>query len=210
MEEDAKKTKKDALRSKTLWAGAENALAEGTFSGYAMGVIETEKVLGKILEEKRIPGKNTDAKINYIRKYLSLPEKLDKAREIFCRLTGNFNASVNQEETKEAIADYWQAVKDIEEAFSALSAKQKFYLKTRHWGGRLFRFSKRSAVDVAVFLALILFLYDTETGRDFSARVGRGAHVLVFNILPWVFGTVLGVLILIFVWKLLNKKKNKF
>ena len=59
------------------WSAAERALAEGTFSGYKIGILETEKLFEELLKTKQIPGDSTNRKIKYIQRFLSLPDKLD-------------------------------------------------------------------------------------------------------------------------------------
>ena len=204
-----KKSPKENIKSRTRWAGVEKALKEGTYSGYMMGVVETEKIFTRILDEKRIPGKDTDAKIKYIKKFLSLPQKLDNARQIYYRIVENLNSNVTQQETKEAIAGYWQAAKDIEEAFAQLSFQQKAHLRAKYWRQKWFKISKKSAIDIALFLALIIFLYDTKIGQSLAIRVAQGAHFFVFKILPWIVSIIASLYLLGYIWKILDKKRDK-
>lgn len=206
---EKEKLPKSNIKSQTRWAGVENALGEGTFSGYMMGVLETEKIFREILREKRIPGLNFKAQIKYVRQYFSQPEKLEQARETYFKIVENLNPTVNQQETKDAIAGYWQAIKDIEEALSQISLKQKIGFRLKYFYQRFFRISKDYIVNIIFFLLLILFLYETNLGRNLAWRVGQGTHVLVFKILPWVVGTILGLLILFYVWKIINRKRDK-
>ncbi|PJE59629.1 MAG: hypothetical protein COU85_02700 [Candidatus Portnoybacteria bacterium CG10_big_fil_rev_8_21_14_0_10_44_7] len=203
------KLTKESIRSQTKWAGVENALKEGTFSGYMMGVLETEKIFAQLLNKKRIPGRNVDAQIKYIRHYLSLPEKLAAARDVCRKITVDLNPAVSQQETQQAIAGYWQAIKDLEEALSDLSVKQKIVFQTKYARQKWLRFSKKSLIDIALFLLLILFLYDTSPGRALALRVGQGAHFFVFSIFLWIAAIAFGLIVLSYAWKLLNKKKSK-
>ncbi|MFH1385781.1 MAG: hypothetical protein ABIG65_01905, partial [Patescibacteria group bacterium] len=55
------------------WSAVEKALAEGTYSGYKIGILETEKLFEELLKNKQIPGSSIERKIKYIERFLSLP-----------------------------------------------------------------------------------------------------------------------------------------
>jgi len=97
------------------WSAVEKALAEGTFSGYKIGILETEKLFSQMLKEKKIPGQNIEGKIKYISHFLSLPDKLDYSRNTCERIIHEPHFEISREETKQIISGYWQAMLDIEE-----------------------------------------------------------------------------------------------
>ena len=202
-------TTKKELLDRTKWAGAENALAEGTYSGYMLGVIETRKIFAQLLKDKKIPGFTVGKKIKRIRRYLSLPEKMDFSQEIYHRIIEDLNPTITREETKEAIAGYWQAIKDIEETIPQLSFGQKIGLWGKFYLGKIFKLSRRFFIGLAVFILAVLFFYDTQIGQQLAMAVGKSTHILIFKIVPWIIGAGLGLLGLIYIWNLLQKKKNK-
>ncbi|KKT25630.1 MAG: hypothetical protein UW11_C0025G0014 [Parcubacteria group bacterium GW2011_GWA2_43_9b] len=91
------------------WSAAERALAEGTFSGYKIGILETEKLFEELLKTKQIPGDSTNRKIKYIQRFLSLPDKLDYSRHVYERIINEPHFEISRDETKHIISGYWQA-----------------------------------------------------------------------------------------------------
>lgn len=202
-------TTKKELLDRTKWAGAENALAEGTYSGYMLGVIETRKIFAQLLKDKKIPGFTVGKKIKRIRRYLSLPEKMDFSQEIYHRIIEDLNPTITREETKEAIAGYWQAIKDIEETIPQLSFGQKIGLWSKFYLDKVFKFSRQFFIGLAIFVFAVLFLYDTQIGRRIADILGQSAHILIFKIVPWIIGVVLCVIGLVFFWSILKKKRER-
>ncbi len=207
--EDQKNQNLKNLRDKTRWAGVENALAEGTYSGYMFGVIETRKIFAQLLKEKGIPGLTVGKKIKHIRQYLSLPEKLEFSQEVYHKIIENLNPVITREETKDAIAGYWQAIKDIEETIPQLSSGQKISLWSKFYLGKVFKLSRRFFISLAIFILAVLFFYDTQTGQQLALAVGKGTHILIFKIVPWIIGVGLGIVGLVFFWSVLKKKRER-
>ena len=114
------------------WSAVEKSLTEGTYSGYKVGILETEKLFEELLKNKQIPGASTERKIKYIERFLSLPDKLDYSRHIYERIVSEPHFEISREETKQIISGYWQAMLDIEEAVTSLSAWEKISLRTKY------------------------------------------------------------------------------
>ncbi len=192
------------------WSAVEKALAEGTFSGYKIGILETEKLFGDFLEKKDIPGRSTDAKIKYIAKFLSRREQLKYAREIRKKIIEQPHFEISHEETKQVIAGYWQATIDLEEAVSSLSTGQKLSLRLRFYRSLIVKKIKAIGVIFAAFLLLILFFNETTAGKKTILAIANAVHYLVFRAGPWILGGALAVALLWFGWKILMKREKEF
>ena len=192
------------------WSAAEKALAEGTFSGYKIGVLETEKVFANFLEEKKIPGRDTDAKIKYVANFLSRSEQLKYAREIYKKIIEQPHFEISHEETKQVIQGYWQAMLDLQEALVTLTAWQKLNLRFKYFFAQIIKKIKKITALLAGLILLILFFYETAIGKNTALALGKSVHFLVFKIGPWILGAALVIFLLWLGLKLLKKKGRQF
>jgi len=192
------------------WSAVEKALAEGTFSGYKIGVLETEKMFRNFLEEKKIPGRGVDAKIRYVANFLSRNEQLKYAREMYKKIIEQPHFEIAHEETKQVVSGYWQAMLDLQEALVALGAWQKLNMRFRYFLTQVLRKIKIIAAVLSVLILLILFFYETAIGRKFASWLGQGVHFLVFAVGPWILGAALAAFLLWLGLKMLGKRRREF
>jgi len=192
------------------WSAVEKALAEGTFSGYKIGILETEKLFKNFLEEKKIPGRDVDAKIKYVANFLSRNEQLKYAREIYKKITEQPHFEITHEETKQVVSGYWQAMLDLQEALVSLDAWQKLNLRFKYFFAQIIKKIKIIAASLAVLILLVLFFYETQVGRKIVLWLGKGVHFLVFTIGPWILGAALAGFLLWLGLKILGKRKREF
>ncbi len=190
------------------WSAVEKALAEGTFSGYKIGVLETEKLLSDFLEQKKIPGRNNETKIKYVRNFLSRAEQLKYGREIYKKIIEQPHFEISQEETKQTISGYWQAMLDLEEAIATLTLFQKMTLKFKYWLGQLLKKIRLVALFFAILILIILFLYETSAGQKIAIALGKGVHYLIFIVGPWILGAISAISIIWIGLKLLRKRRE--
>jgi len=190
------------------WSAVEKALAEGTYSGYKIGIIETEKLFADFLRQKNIPGRTEDIKIKYLVNFLSRYEQLKYARNIYKKIIDQPHFEISHDETKQVVAGYWQACLDIEEAISSLTFFQKINLRLKYV---LRLVTRKIAIFAAAFIAvvsIILFLAETNYGKKATLAISKTAHYLFFNIGPWILGAFLAIFLLWLGMKILKKKKE--
>lgn len=192
------------------WSAVEKALSEGTFSGYKMGILETEKIFSNFLAGKNIPGQNINAKIKYVTDFLSRAEQLKYARDIYKKIIEQPHFEISRDETKQAIQGYWQAMLDLEEAIVSLSSGQKLSLRFKFFYGQIIKKIKKIAVIFGALLLMILFFGETGVGKKTAAVIASAAHFLVFRIGPWILGLAIAGLLLWFGLKILGKRKREF
>jgi hypothetical protein len=192
------------------WSAVEKALAEGTFSGYKIGVLETEKLFKNFLEEKKIPGRDVNTKIKYVANFLSRNEQLKYAREMFKKILEQPHFEITQEETKQVVQGYWQAMLDLQEALVTLGAWRKLNLRFKYFLAQVLRKIKIISVSLAALILLILFFYETAIGERIGVWLGQGVHYLVFKIGPWALGGALAAFLLWLGFKVLGKRKKEF
>jgi len=178
------------------WSAVEKALAEGSFSGYKIGILETEKLFSEFLKNKQIPGRHVENKIKYIHRFLSLPDKLDYGRHLFKRIIHEPHFEISREETKQIISGYWQALLDIEEAIESLSLAEKIILRGRYVLGIVLKNLRRIFLVILAAAALIWALGETGFGRKFTEVVVKVNHFFIFKILFWAT-IILGVLVVL-------------
>lgn len=173
------------------WSAAEKALAEGTFSGYKIGIIETEKLFCELLETKQVPGNNSERKIKYIRKFLSLPDKLDYSRRTYERIINEPDFELSREETKHIISGYWQAMLDIEEAVNSLSKLEKINLRAKYISGIALKNLRNIGIGILSASVLIWFLGETNFGKIIINAIVFANHFFIFKFLFWTIITLL-------------------
>ncbi|OGZ35147.1 MAG: hypothetical protein A2174_01640 [Candidatus Portnoybacteria bacterium RBG_13_41_18] len=192
------------------WSAVEKALAEGTFSGYKIGIMETEKLFYDFLEQKKIPGRNTSSKIKYIADFLSRGEQLKYAREIYKKIIDQPHFEISRDETKQVVGAYWQAMLDLEEAITSLTTAQKLKLRFKYFLSLVIKKIKLIAATLAAIILLILFFNETASGKKIATTLGNAIHYLIFVAGPWILGGVLILLALWLGWKILNKRGREF
>ena len=160
-------------------------MAEGTFSGYKVGILETEKLFNEMFKAKKIPGSTVERKTKYIKRFLSLPDKLEYGRNIYERIINEPHFEISREETKHVISGYWQAMLDIEEAVQSLSLWEKITLRARYIFGTALKNLKIIAATILGATAVIWFLGETVWGQKISRAVVIGNHFFIFKILFW-------------------------
>lgn len=192
------------------WSAVERALAEGTFSGYKIGILETEKLWQEVLKNKSIPGSTPERKIKYIRKFLSLLDKLEYSRNVYERIIHELHFEISREETKHVISGYWQAMLDIEEAVQSLSLWEKITMRARYIFGLFLKNLKIVAAVIFGVLVLIWFLGETDWGQKMARFIVTLNHFFIFKILLWT-AIVLGTLIVIaLILYFILRSKRKF
>src|SRR3989339_294114 len=167
------------------WSAVEKALAEGTFSGYKIGILETEKLFSQMLKEKKIPGQNIEGKIKYISHFLSLPDKLDYSRNTCERIIHEPHFEISREETKQIISGYWQAMLDIEEVVGSLSVWDKMNLRFKYALNLILKNTRYFIIGILALSALIWFLAETIFGRKVTSVIAQSNHFFIFEFLFW-------------------------
>lgn len=192
------------------WSAVEKALAEGTFSGYKVGILETEKLFKEFLKNKNIPGKDTGRQIKYIKRFLSLPDKLNYSWHTYQRIILDPQFDLSREETKQIISGYWQALIDIEEAIESLTRWEKISLRLKYLSGIILQRLKRFGVAFAGLIFLIWFLGETIWGNRIINALVLANHFFVFKILFWTAIILAGLAVLSGILYFILKRKSRF
>lgn len=192
------------------WSAVERALGEGTFSGYKIGVLETEKLFEELLEQKQIPGRNAERKLKYIARFLSLPDKLDYSRNIYERVVHEPHFEISREETKQVIMGYWQAMLDIEEAVQTLTLKEKIMMRLKYYASVVLKNLKIFGLIILGIAILIWFLGETNAGRQTSQVIVNLNHFFIFKFLFWLLIFIGGLVVIGIILYLINMKKRRF
>jgi len=192
------------------WSAVEKALAEGTFSGYKMGVLETRKIFRNLLEEKNIPGRDLDAKIKYLSHFLSQKEKLNYATQITKKIIYEPYFEISREETKKIISAYWQAMSDAEEAITTLTKKEKIILRVRYYLNIIAKKIKIIAITILAFSFFIYFLSSTSIGRKIAQWIVKINIFFIFKILLWTGISLIILFIIYGIYYLMTRGKDKF
>jgi hypothetical protein len=192
------------------WSAVEKALAEGTYSGYKIGILETEKILDEMLSSKQVPGKSADQKIKYVQKFLSLPDKLEYGRNIHKRIIHEPHFEISREETKHIILGYWQAMLDLEEAIASLSAWEKATMRLKYYSGLALKRIKIIGGAILGMAAFIWFLAETSAGKSAANFIAKTNHFFIFTILFWGVIILFALAIAGLIFFLVTRTKKRF
>jgi len=192
------------------WSAVEKALAEGTFSGYKIGILETEKLFSQMLKEKKIPGQDIEGKIKYISHFLSLSDKLDYSRNTCERIIHEPHFEISREETKQIISGYWQALIDIEEAVESLGVWDKINLRLKYLLGLVLKNTRYFIAGILALSALIWFLAETNIGKKTTSIIAQFNHFFIFKFLLWTIITVFSLVVIGGILYFVTKKKKRF
>jgi len=192
------------------WSAVEKALAEGTFSGYKVGILETEKLFSQILKDKQIPGQDIEGKIKYIHHFLSLPDKLDYSRNVCERIIHEPHFEIARDETKQIISGYWQAMIDIEEAVESLSAWDKLNLRFKYLSGIVFKNTRAFIIGLLVISAAIWTLAETSFGKKTALIIVQINHFFIFKFLFWTIIIIASLILFGGILYFATKSKKKF
>lgn len=187
------------------WTAVEKALSEGTFSGYKIGILETEKLFKKLVENKQIPGKDIEFQIKYLMEYLSMLDKFREARQIYQKIANEINFEISREDTIKTIAGYWQAMIDVDEAVQYLTPTDKIKLQIKSLLIDYFKKIKKIILTVIAILILFLFFGKTAIGRQIFDFITLIAYWVIIKIGLW---AIIAVLIW-FVWRNIVKFLKK-
>jgi len=189
------------------WSSVERALEEGTFSGYKMAVVETEKIFHQVLEDKKIPGKTPTSQIQFAKKFLGLPNKLNNARATYQKILSQPHFSIDRDETKDTIAAYYQAIIDLQENLARhLSWQDRISLRAKHLLDKTPNQLKKIGIAIAIFAFATLFLAKTSPGRQTAAILTSVADFIIFRIFA---GLTMIALIVLIVFGVMYFKKRK-
>ncbi|MDD3190290.1 MAG: hypothetical protein PHI66_01200 [Candidatus Pacebacteria bacterium] len=193
-----------------LWEIVEKELEKNDISANKVAVMETEKIFKKVLEEKNIPGKDTEDRIKNYKELFQNPDKLKYARAMYKKIVSESGFDISADDTREIIKGYHEAIENLEEVdFNDFSIKEKLNL---FLGRYFYSFPQKSKKIIAAILALCLITFvltETETGQNAALRWVTINNYLFYKIIPTVLMLIAAVLLVVaalFFYK--NRKKK--
>ncbi|MCK5332337.1 hypothetical protein KAJ41_00540 [Candidatus Parcubacteria bacterium] len=201
------KEENDSLLSnyQELWNRVDKDLEEGSYSGYKMAIIETEKILAVVLDDKKFSGKNTDEKIHNVKNLLHNPEKLDYARSMYKKIIQEPGFDVSENDTKEILTGYYDSISNIAEIRKKDSSKrERIKLLLSKYYQDIAKKIKKISFVVIFSLSMILILTDTSPGKATTQVITDFTRFLFYTVLFGVVKILFVVLIivgLLYYWK---------
>ena len=173
------------------WQLVEKLLNEGTVSGYKIAVVETEKILQAVLNDKNFPGKNVSAQIENARIVLENFDKLNYSRAMYNKIIKESDFDISMEDTQEIIAGYYKAISDIIKMDSndiELKEKVSLFLQ-RHF----YNFPSKirnSLILVFLFLLAIFISTETTTGQSIAGMISEFSQFIFYKLIPMILALV--------------------
>lgn len=181
------------------WSKVEKLFNKNLTESLEMAIIESEKILKKLIEEKKIPGKTIDKKIEALKPFLSNSDKLTYAQRIYKRILKDPDFEIDQKETENVLQAFYQAATDLtgEEAVPIT-----IWDRIRLWVNLLIpdprKFARRVILGILSFFLFVLFLADTTPGKKLVQEIVNVAH-FIFSWVILAILTAAGIIIVIIV-----------
>jgi len=190
------------------WQLVEKLLNEGTISGYKIAVVETEKILQTVLNDKNFPGKDISAQIENARMILENFDKLNYSRAMFNKIIKESDFDISSEDTKEIIAGYYKAISDIIKMDSKdIELKEKVNLLLQRYFYNFPVRIRNGFILVFLFLLAVFLSTETATGKSIAEMVSELSQFIFYKFVPAILViTVVGAAIVggLYYWK--NRK----
>lgn len=184
---------------------------EQTHAGYAMSIIEAEKILKLCLQESGFPGKTTKQKIKSAKPVFIHYQDLQSARNIYTHIIEDPEAEVTQDEASRALRAYYQAISDLQEKEEAqLTRVDRLMLKARSFFSHITISWKKLTAGSILALVAILLLGKTQIGLVVSSAAVRMAEIFMKGIIA-VGISAFGIILIIrgAMYYLQNRKHKK-
>lgn len=193
----------------SLWEVVKRELEKGDMSANKVAVLETEKIFQKALEDRDLPGKNTEDKIKNYAKLFSNPDKLRYARAMHKKIVSKIGFDISSEDTRDIIKGYREGIVDLEKVdFKNFPVKEKVDLFLKRNFYSFPQKSKRFATILLILSILTFVLTETASGRFLSQSLVDANNYLYYNIIPAiVYFIIFSILILSVLYAYQNKKK---
>ena len=190
------------------WQLVEKLLNEGTASGYKIAVVETEKILQTVLNDKNFPGKDISAQIENARMILENFDKLNYSRAMFNKIIKESDFDISSEDTKEIIAGYYKAISDIIKMDSKdIELKEKVNLLLQRYFYNFPVRIRNGFILVFLFLLAVFLSTETATGKSIAEMVSEVSQFIFYRFVPMILVVVvIGSIIVggLYYWK--NRK----
>jgi hypothetical protein len=174
------------------WRLIEKLLNEGTMSGYKIAIVETEKILQTVLDDKNFPGKDIHMQIENARMVLENFDKLNYSRAMYNKIIKEPAFDISSEDTKEIIAGYYKAISDIVKMDSKdVELKEKINLFLQKYFYNFPVRIKRIFIFIFIFLLAIFIATETATGQSIAGIISEFSRFVFYELIPIVLVIVI-------------------
>ena len=206
MEEEKSSIKK----YQEFWNRVDKNLSEGNYSGYKIAIVETEKILLMVLNDKNFPGKDTEEKIEHAKIVLQNPEKLKYSRSMYKRIIQEPGFDVSEADTKEILIGYYDSIASIVKTQEKdISKKERLGLFLQRYFGNFPTKSKKILLMIALSFLIIFILTDTSTGIAITQSITNFTRFLFYTVLFGALKLLAVLVVIIGLLYYLQNRKNK-
>jgi len=191
------------------WDIVEDSLNEGTYSGYKIAVVETEKILQVALDDKKFPGRNINEQIKNAELVIKNPEKLNYSRAMYDKIINEPDFDISSEDIKEIEMGYYRAISDITKMSSKdIDFKERINLLLQKYFYGFPRKIKRGLILIFLFFLAIFLSTETVTGHLVFEMLSNFSRFIFYKAVPGILALiVIGIVIVggLYYWK--SRKK---
>lgn len=192
------------------WRPVEKALEERTACGNKCAIIETNKILGFLLEERRFPGNTFEERYRSAKNIFTNIDKTQYAVTMYTKIISERDFELEPEDVRDIISAYYQAMIDVHEYSPSTSLgilkKWKLIRSHRHLSAR--SIAKRIGVGLLLFLFLVFILDRTTIGRSLVEIVITIANFMFTKLVIIALVIVAFFMLLFASLHHMNKKKD--
>jgi hypothetical protein len=167
------------------WSQIEKYYEQGTTAGYALALMESEKLFREILAQKKIPGKTLEQKVGYIEPHLSSPQSFEHARSLTRQLLElKLPKNIGKQTTEQVLRVYFTAITEASEIPTLEVGKIRLRRQTQNIQKIAYKFLLYLIGLGVLAVALSLLLADTQTGQAITQKMVGVSRSLAYRWLP--------------------------
>lgn len=189
MDKDTKQQKQELS-----WKTVHEYIAEKSPSGRLMAIVETDKILQKIINKRAIPGSNIDEQIKNLEPIVENYKELLIARKTYQKIISDIDIKISNNELEKILEYYSKSIQDITTKQKPKNIFSKTFHKIKNNSSGTKKILRNAIIAIILFFLAIYLADTTETGKQIWQQLINISHTLF----SWVLFTFLiagGILI---------------
>lgn len=186
------------------WVYVERSLEEGTYSGYKFAVIESEKILRNVLQQKYPIKKMGDA-FTQFGKTTNFPEALRYIQSMYQKIIDDPGFDISIEDAQNILKGYYQIISELSKKEAAPTTLQD---KIKRYFHKIL--NENIYIRYLVFFLLtvisVVAIANTNMGNQAASMAVASANFTFFKIIVPIICIAIPLLLVVYY---LRKKKEK-
>src|SRR3989344_4443986 len=167
------------------WSQIEKYYDQGNTAGFALSLMESEKLLREVLNQKKFPGTSYDEKLEWAAKHLPSPQSLVHARQLTIQLLSlNLPRNINKQTTEQVLRVYFTGITELSDISSGEINKLRLSNYSRNLQRKTAKIILWLIAVLVTVIGLSLVLADTSSGQNVTQKILEISRAVVYKWLP--------------------------